>query len=189
VTLSGNWQVPAWKKSGWMGTLLSGWSANPLFLARSGQPFSVFDSNAQTLDLNIPRATFVGSFPLRRNSFVATPSPDLYQLITFLPAQIAHEPNPLLPGDMWPSNMSRRDLFRAPGFWNFDLAVFKNTKITERFTLQIRAELFNVFNHANLYVIGTSADVGAGNTVNACFGCSGSTFDRRQTQLAAKIIF
>jgi hypothetical protein len=189
VTLSGNWQVPAWKKSGWMGTLMGGWSVNPVFLARSGQPFSVFDSNAQTLDLNIPRATFVGSFPLRRNSFVATPNPDLYQIITFLPSQIAHEPNPLLPGDMWPSNMSGRDLFRAPGFWNFDLAVLKNTKITERFSLQLRAELFNVFNHANLYVIGTSADVGAGNTVNACFGCSGSTYDRRQTQLAAKFIF
>jgi hypothetical protein len=79
--------------------------------------------------------------------------------------------------------------FPGPGFWDFDLAVFKNTRITERLTLQLRAELFNVFNHANLYVIGTSADVGTGNTVNACFGCSGSTYDRRQTQLAAKIVF
>jgi hypothetical protein len=189
VVLSGNWQVPAWKKSSRMGTLLGGWSVNPIFLARSGQPFSVFDSDAQTLDLNLPRAIFVGSFPLRRNTFVATPSPDLYQLITFNPAQIAHAANPLVPGDMWLSAMSRRDLFRAPGFWNFDLAVFKNTRITERLTLQLRAELFNVFNHANLYVIGTSADVGTGNTVNACFGCSGSTYDRRQTQLAAKIMF
>jgi TonB dependent receptor len=189
VTLSGNWQVPTWKKSAWMGRPLGGWSVNPIFLARSGQPFSVFDSDAQTLDLNIPRAIFVGSFPLRRNTFVATPSPDLYQIITFNPAQIAHAPNPLVPGDMWLSAMSRRDLFRAPGFWNLDLAVFKNTRITDRFTWQLRAELFNVFNHANLYVIGTSADVGTGNTVNACFGCSRSTYDRRQTQFAAKIIF
>ncbi len=189
VTLSGDWQVPAWKKSGWLGTVLGGWNVTPVFLARSGQPFSVFDSNAQSLDLNIPRAIFAGSFPLRRNTFVATPSPDLYQIITFQPAQIAHAPNPLLPGDMWPSVMSRRDLFRAPGFWSFDVAVFKNTKVTERFTLQLRAELFNVLNHANLYIIGTSADVGAGNTVNACFGCSGSTYDRRQTQLAARIVF
>jgi hypothetical protein len=71
---------------------------------------------------------------------------------------------------MWLSAMSRRDLFR-------------------RLTLQLRAELFNVFNHANLYAIGTSANVGTGNTVNACFGCSGSTYDRRPTQLAVKIIF
>ena len=120
VVLSGNWQVPAWKKSGRtlsarMGALPGGWSVNPIFLARSGQPFSVFDSDAQTLDLNIPRAIFVGSFPLRRNTFVATPSPDLYQIITFQPTQIAHAPNPLVPGGMWLSAMSHRDLFRARG--------------------------------------------------------------------------
>ncbi|MES1260145.1 MAG: hypothetical protein ABUS49_00310, partial [Acidobacteriota bacterium] len=106
-----------------------------------------------------------------------------------LPAQFASTPNPLTPGAVWPANMSRRDAFRAPGFWNLDLGVHKDTKLTERFTLQLRAELFNLFNHANLYVIGATADVGAGNTVDACFGCTGSTWARRHVQLAAKIIF
>jgi hypothetical protein len=53
----------------------------------------------------------------------------------------------------------------------------------------MRAELFNVFNHANLYVMGATADVGRSNTVDACFGCTGSIYDRRQVQLAAKLIF
>jgi hypothetical protein len=38
---------------------------------------------------------------------------------------------------------------RAPGFSNVDLSLIKNTKIRERFTLQFRAEYFNLFNHAN----------------------------------------
>ena len=189
VTLSGNWQVPAWKSQGWMGVLLRGWSFNPVFLARSGQPFSIFDTSAQTLDLSAPRATFTGSVAASRNSFVASTIPDTYHILTFLPSQIAHEANPLTPGAMFPANMSARDAFRGPGFWNLDAGVYKDTKITERLTLQLRAELFNVFNHANLYVIGTSADVGAGNTVNACFGCTGSTYDRRQVQLGAKVLF
>ena len=54
---------------------------------------------------------------------------------------------------------------------------------------QLRAETFNIFNHANLYVNGTTADVGVNNAVNACYGCTGSTYDRRHLQLAAKIIF
>lgn len=65
----------------------------------------------------------------------------------------------------------------------------KDTKLTERFALQIRAEAFNVFNHANLYTEGLTADVGASNTVEACYGCSGSASDRRQVQLTAKVIF
>jgi len=50
-------------------------------------------------------------------------------------------------------------------------------------------EAFNVFNHANLYVNGNSADLGSGNAVSACYGCTGSTYDRRHLQLGAKVIW
>jgi hypothetical protein len=166
-----------------------GWTLAPLFLARSGQPFSVFDSNAQTLDLNTPRATLTAGAPTSRNTFVPSTTADTFHLITFLPAQILHEPNPLTPGSQWPANMSQRDAFRAPGFWNLDLALYKDTRLTETLALQLRAEAFNVFNHANLYVIGSSANVGAGNTVDACYGCTNSSYDRRQLQLAARFSF
>jgi outer membrane receptor protein involved in Fe transport len=190
VTLAGNWRIPSRRKKGWIGALTTGWNLNPLFVARSGEPFSVFDTSSQTLDLSAPRASFVGNYPTSRNTFVPSQTmPDLIQLITFLPSQIAREPNPLTPGAQWPSNMSARDSFRAPGFWNLDVGIHRDTKLTDRFTLQIRAEFFNIFNHANLYVIGTSANVGAGNTVNACFGCTGSSYDQRQVQLSAKLIF
>lgn len=190
VTLAGNWQIPSWKKPGWIGALTRGWNLNPLFIARSGEPFSVFDTSSQTLDLSAPRASFVGNYPTSRNTFVPSQTmPDLIQLITFLPSEIAREVNPLTPGAQWPSNMSSRDAFRAPGFWNLDVGVHKDTRLTERITLQLRAEFFNVFNHANLYVIGASADVGTSNTVNACFGCTGSSYDQRQVQLAGKLIF
>jgi len=85
--------------------------------------------------------------------------------------------------------MSGRDAFRAPGSWNLDMGIYKDTKLTERFSMQLRAEAFNIFNHANLYVVGTSADLGSGNSVTACYGCTGSTFDRRHLQLALKLSF
>jgi hypothetical protein len=40
-----------------------------------------------------------------------------------------------------------RDEVYGPGFWNIDFSVTKNTNITERLVLQIRAEFFNIFNH------------------------------------------
>jgi hypothetical protein len=160
-----------------------------VFLSRSGQPFSVFDTSVQTLTFSAPRATFVEPPPTRRNTLVDSTVPGVVQLFTFLPAQIAHQGNPLRPGAQWPANMSRRNAFLAPGFWNLDVAVHRETPLSERMTLQIRAEVFNVLNHANLYVIGASANVASSNTVDACFGCTGSIYDRRHVQLAARLIF
>jgi hypothetical protein len=189
VALSGDWTIPFRRGSGWISKALAGWHVTSIFIARSGQPFSVFDTSTQTLDLSAPRASFTSSAPKRRNTFVPSTMPDTFHIITFLPSQILRQPNLLTPGSQWPANMSKRDAFRAPGFWNLDAAVFKDTKVTERLTLQLRGEAFNVFNHANLYVIGTSADIGSSNTVDACFGCSGSSYDRRQFQLGARFLF
>jgi hypothetical protein len=91
--------------------------------------------------------------------------------------------------------MSRRNQFRGPGFWNFDLGVYKNVKLTEQYSLQLRSEFYNIFNHANLYVNPASLDVEGGGNVTACRACgaalSGTPFptDRRNMQLALKLIF
>ena len=44
-------------------------------------------------------------------------------------------------------NASRR-FFHGPGTNNWDFAALKDTQLTERMNLQFRAELFNIFNHA-----------------------------------------
>jgi hypothetical protein len=38
-------------------------------------------------------------------------------------------------------------LFHGPGINNWDMALVKDTAISERVNLQLRAELFNIFNH------------------------------------------
>lgn len=42
-----------------------------------------------------------------------------------------------------------RNILRGPGFAQVDFSVFKNTKLSERTSLQIRMEIFNLFNHTN----------------------------------------
>lgn len=71
---------------------------------------------------------------------------------------------------------------RVPGLVNFDLSLFKNARITEAVTLQMRFESFNALNHTNF---------GAPNQVfgNAQFGIIGSANPARQTQIGAKIVF
>jgi hypothetical protein len=76
-----------------------------------------------------------------------------------------------------------RRFFHGPGFNNWNLALHKDTVLRENITLQMRAELFNAFNHAQF------------SNPNGYF--AGSTFGLitsvqappRIAQVAAKIIF
>ena len=45
---------------------------------------------------------------------------------------------------------SRRNQFRGPHFRNFDLGISKESKIGERARIELRADVFNIFNHPNL---------------------------------------
>ena len=42
-----------------------------------------------------------------------------------------------------------RNIIRGPGFQNWDLSIFKNFPVTERYRFEFRAEFFNIWNHVN----------------------------------------
>jgi hypothetical protein len=54
--------------------------------------------------------------------------------------------------------MTMRNAFRGPNHWNLDSGFYKSFRLTERVGLQFRGELFNLFNHPNLFVVGGTAD-------------------------------
>jgi hypothetical protein len=66
---------------------------------------------------------------------------------------------------------SARRFFHGPGIENFDVQVSKNVRITESKSLDIRAEAFNVFNHAQFFgpasVDGVVEDSNFGDVVSA----------------------
>ncbi len=110
------------------------------------------------------------------------------------------------------ANLSR-NRFAGPGFGDVDLSFIKNVPITERVKIQLRADIFNLFNRINLAsgvgsvgsvcsVKGGSADPVTGVcNANSSFGQVGDTIgdfngapaigpgEARNIQLVAKIIF
>jgi hypothetical protein len=79
-------------------------------------------------------------------------------------------------------NASRR-FFHGPGINNWDFAVLKDTAITERVNVQFRAELFNIWNHAQ-FQMPNSGIMGF-----ASFGQVTSALPPRIGQLSLKLNF
>ena len=72
--------------------------------------------------------------------------------------------------------------YRSPGYANTDFAMLKNTRIAEKYNLQLRLEVFNLFNRASLGAIN-------GSTTSSTFGRATSQFNARFLQLGAKFEF
>ncbi len=90
-----------------------------------------------------------------------------------------------------------RNIFRGPGFMNWDASIGKIWKLTERFKIQFRGEMFNAANHANFASGSIGTDLSSPDSLgraratpdvqvaNPVIGSGGS----RHIQLGVKIIW
>jgi hypothetical protein len=163
VVVSPIWALP-WYKSGssWQREVLGGWTFSGIFTARTGIPFSIYDYTNDFNFYTVPRLT--PATPITQyhtGAPVPSGTPGVFNVLTLpLPASFAPLDPALGISDFgpFPANMTRRNAFRGPGAWNTDFAISKNFRITERVGLDFRAELFDLFNHANLYVFAGDLD-------------------------------
>jgi hypothetical protein len=182
LVVSPIWQTPWFKNGkGLKRQLLGGYTFTGVFAARTGVPFSIFDStaslNAGSL-IGVPRyvpSTAISSYQTGSGTLLG---PNNYAILTLPPGvsfvnpALAYTGSPYNSGanpyyygisdfGPFPSNMTGRNAFRGPGAWNFDLAAAKNFAVTERVKVEFRAEAFNIFNHHNMYVNAAAANVAA----------------------------
>ena len=141
--------------------LLGGWSVNTIFVAQSGYPLGMTMATSQS-------GTAFGNRPNR----VCDGKLDDPTVSRYFDTSCFVAPAVGVLGDA-----ARTTLF-GPGRWNTDLAISK------RFDkLQFRAEVFNVFNHAQFAVPGTAVG-------SPTFGVIQSTVkSSRQIQFALKYVF
>ena len=84
-----------------------------------------------------------------------------------------------------------RNLIYGPAFNNVDLSLIKNVELAGSARLQLRVEVFNLFNTANFGQPGRTAVVGStafGVVTNTRFA-TGDSGSSRQVQFAAKVLF
>jgi len=177
-----------------LGRLGQGWQVGSVVSVMSGRPWtallsSVADESGQDRVYQRPDCT--GVKPIYQFSDPRVPTitnmPDVFTI----PA-----PNTI--------GTCGRNAFRGPGFRQWDFNVVKNTRISEKLSLQLRFEIFNLLNHPNFNPFPSSATVSQSrlnNFPNTSFSnysqtpdiASGNPFlsqgGPRAAQIGAKIIF
>jgi hypothetical protein len=158
-----------------------GWQLNALITAQTGAPFNITaGTNPSGSGDGTDRVNLVG------NPFAVT-STRVGTSIVYLNKAAFSAPAAGTYGNLG------RDAIYGPGFFSIDPSLFKTFRLTERFSLQFRAEMFNALNWANLAnptATFTSASFGLiGNTKNGSIAPGLGFGEPRNTQLALKLIF
>jgi hypothetical protein len=181
------WEIP-WMRNqqGVVGHLLGGWQFSGVQTFQSGLPVTAVIGNGTCAGGSVPCVDAIGSA-----CFGATPVGCRVNQVGNPNSNAAHSFNNWFNASAFAvPTANQADLpserpgaIRAPGFWNTDLALFKNIKFTEAFTGQFRLESFNTFNRTTfICCASTTYSSTLFNTVN-------STRDPRIVQLAMKLNF
>jgi hypothetical protein len=113
----------------------------------------------------LPRLILTSAIP-RTGSSVDSGAPNVFNYITIPNASVAEFTNPITGNSEFgpfPRNMTGRNAFRGPGTWNLDFGVHKKFYLSERYTVELRGDAFDILNHANEFFVGGSNDFNNGN--------------------------
>ena len=118
--------------------ILGDWQINGIYSALSGLPFTV---NADASELNMPgnAANGIGPQTANLNGDYKVIG-DHGQAGFYFDPTVFSQPQGLTFGN------TRRNQFRAPGYWNVDMSIFRAVPFGAR-RFEFRAEFFNLFNH------------------------------------------
>jgi Carboxypeptidase regulatory-like domain len=169
--------LPAQSGSRFLRVMLDGWEYSGITTFQSGTPFSIINGGGNTgvsVTDNAGVANGSGSGSGSYGSYAdlignprsALPAPVNNAAsvgpLLYNPAAFA-APQGLTFGDV------RRNSITNPHRLNFDMNLLKNFKISERSSLEFRAEAFNIFNHTQFRIFNPNI----GNTGSNVIGCYG----------------
>lgn len=169
-TLMLNYQVPFEQSlTGLKRIVSAGWQFNAIDVWETGSPFSIGNASPQSnTGIARDRPNQIGQAALSNPSIKEWFNTSAFQAQTF--------------GTI---GSARRDSVYGPHFRHFDASVFKDFEVGRRFTIQARAEVFNLTNTPNF---GGPADTlgipGFGTISSTRVGSA-----PRQIQFATKILF
>ena len=214
LVLSYDYEIPfgRWtgKADSGFGRVVNGWGLHGFTTFQSGTPFTVFDSHA--LELSDTTGFFGANYatlaPGQTLKSIQTHGSVQSRAVNgwFIPFNQAFVPggncvdaqnSPVPCGSATAVGAALgnvgRNSFRGPFQQNWDMAVTKNTRITERFRVEFRAEFFNIFNHPSFQSPqafgGFLGNYGFVNIAGGTSTITGTVSRPRIMQFALKVLF
>jgi hypothetical protein len=156
LVISYEWDLPFFSHAqGWYGHVLGGWQVDGITTFQTGTPFTVYDSAGVSAQGGAPE---ISGFPSDRPDLVGDPSSGTCASngahtgtaqCWFNPGAFQRlDPN----AQIGQFGNAGRNIVTGPGVQQWDFSALKSFRFTETRNLQFRAELFNIFNHANFGV-------------------------------------
>ncbi|MDR3792909.1 MAG: TonB-dependent receptor [Terracidiphilus sp.] len=211
LSIDGVWEEPFFREQkGLIGRALGGWEVSGIFAANTGLPLTVTGSGGSLINYNLPGSatsiynnattggyltdnaglgalgsTLSGLRPnqigdpnhapsgikIHNKAYASSNAPWFYTGAFAAPA-----PTSAIPGT------THRGSVTGPGFYRFDIGVFRNFRIYNRLVFQLRGEAFNATNHTNVQSVGTTS-------TSSTFGQVTGYRDPRQMQFGGKFTF
>jgi hypothetical protein len=174
------WELPIPKMDGFKGTLLNGWQVSGIVTFQTGFPIRITSND----DIEQFGSLF----------FEAPGEPNLLTKFhtqnarknggfVFDSSQFSNDPSNGGPAYGTIGN-APRSLCCNPGINNWDMGFFKGFSLTERLRMEFRTEIYNVWNHTQLY--GTDGNI---SDIGGTFGQALHARDPREIQFALKFLF
>ena len=135
LLLYGYYDLPRRRSSGWMSRLTGNWHVAGIATFRSGFPFTVF--GGAIAGVRNKRADIRNPADIRINSAIAG-GRQLLNPAAFSGNTVCDRCN------------SSRNAFAGPGYFGVDGSLARSFPILDRTRIFLRADVFNVLNHANL---------------------------------------
>ena len=139
ITADFVYQIPMSSKNLLVKGVLGGWSVSSKLFARTGMPFSVYNSLVGARSSSSTGGTFLSDL---LNSSVATSCTSVDQAC-FKTTDFTTRDQQFDFG-----NLSRNS-FRGPGYFDIDSSVYKGFALAERFKFRFGASFYNLLNHPN----------------------------------------
>jgi len=162
--------------------VLGGWQVSGLATLQTGLPFTATTSSFDAAGLGNNPALIAGNRP----NMLCDPNANAPHTQQQYFNTSCFQLNPALSANLGlvntPGNAPRGGI-NGPPTTRFDFSLFKNIRFSESVKLQLRGEMFNVFNHTNFRSFTST------NVTSTSFGVVGVVRDPRTIQLGAKFIF
>jgi len=163
--------------------LTAGWQISGVTRFATGLPVTMYETDdnsllgtavAGPLPIGMDTPLFTGT-SIHKENPRSTGTAAFFDATQFIPEPIGTLGSP-------------RRFFHGPGLNNWDMALLKDTRLSETTRLEFRAEFFNLFNHTQFNAVNGNIS-GAGPQKLFGFGNALSTQEARIGQLSLKLYF